>query len=111
MIINSLILAVLFLVELAALGAFGYWGFHINAAWPAKIALGIGTPLLVAVFWGVFIAPKASIPVPAPVNIALKLAVFVLAAAALYAAGRSALAAAFLITALLVTALDFWLQL
>ena len=38
-----------FLVEVATLIAVGYWGFHEHGSWLAKLVLGIGAPLLIAV--------------------------------------------------------------
>jgi len=55
-------LAVRFLLELFALGSLGYWGFVSGGNTVAKIALGLGAPLLAAVVWGLFVAPKAAIP-------------------------------------------------
>jgi hypothetical protein len=84
-----------FLLELCGLAAFFYWGFHMNRGWFINSLLGLGTPLLVAIFWGTFIAPKASIPVTFPVRIILKLIVFSFAAAALYFSGKGKLAIIF----------------
>ncbi len=77
-----------FLLELIALGALGYWGFRTGQSALLRWVLGLGTPLLAAVVWGNFIAPKAPFQVPG-----LDLLVFGLAAAGLYAAGRAELAA------------------
>ncbi len=81
-------LAVAFFLELCALAALGYWGFHVGSGTVAKVALGIGVPLLTAVVWGLFIAPRATVKVPAPVNTALRIVVFGLAAVSLAAAGQ-----------------------
>jgi hypothetical protein len=81
-------LAIAFLLELCALAAFGYWGFHAENGPVAKVALGIGAPVLVAIVWGMFVAPKATVKLPAPAQLALKVAIFGLAAAGLVVAGR-----------------------
>ncbi len=81
-------LAVAFFLELCALAALGYWGFQVGSGTLAKFALGIGVPLLTAVVWGLFIAPRATVTVPAPVNLILRIRVFGLATASLVAAGR-----------------------
>ncbi|PLS02161.1 YrdB family protein [Neobacillus cucumis] len=52
-------LGVRFLLEIIALAVLGYWGFKTQQGTILKIVLGIGTPLLLAVIWGVFGAPKA----------------------------------------------------
>lgn len=82
-------------MELFALGAFSYWGFHMNKGWFINTVFGIGTPLLVAIFWGTFIAPKAAYPVTIPIRILLQLIVFGLATTALFAAGKGKLAIVF----------------
>lgn len=88
-------LAVAFLLELCALAALGYWGFHTGSGTGAKLALGIGTPLLAAIAWGTFVAPKAAVSLPAPAHLALQLLVFGVAAAGLAVAGRPTWAWAF----------------
>jgi hypothetical protein len=100
-IIQSSIVVVLFLLELAALFAYGYWGFHINRGWLVRIVLGIGTPLLIAVIWGMFVAPKASYPVDISVKILIQTAVFTFAALALYVSEQKNLAILFAIVALI----------
>ena len=40
------VLGVFFLMELCALAAFSYWGFHMNRGWLINSLLGLGTPLL-----------------------------------------------------------------
>lgn len=95
------VVTIFFLLELAALGAFIYWGFNIDKGLLIKVVFGIGTPLLVAIFWGTFIAPKASIPVSVPLRIFLQIIVFGSAVAALYFSEKSMLAIIFLIVVLI----------
>lgn len=85
-------LAAAFLLELCALAALGYWGFQTGEGPIAKLALAVGAPLLTAVVWGAFVAPKALVKVPAAPRLLLKLVVFGAAAVALAAAGRPTLA-------------------
>ena len=54
--INS---AARFLLEICVLFSIGTWGFRTGSGWFLKILLGIGAPLLIAVIWGMFGAPKA----------------------------------------------------
>jgi hypothetical protein len=107
------VLAVYFLLELVSFVAFGYWGFHMNSVGTAaKIGLGLGSPLGIAILWGLFLSPKASLPViPIPVRPVFKLFVFALAATALYASGQHSLSAVLLAAALLETALLYTLGL
>lgn len=81
-------LALAFFLELCALAALGYWGFHAGSGMLAKVGLGIGIPLLTAVVWGLFIAPRATVTLPAPVNMSLRILVFGLATLSLAAAGQ-----------------------
>jgi hypothetical protein len=54
-------LALRFLLELAALAALGYWGATVDADTAARVALGVGLPLAAALFWGMFVAPRARV--------------------------------------------------
>jgi hypothetical protein len=76
-------LALRFLLELAALAAFGYWGATESGPTWHHAAYGIGAPLLVALFWGTFVGPKARVPLPSGVRFTLGLGVFAFAAAIL----------------------------
>jgi Protein of unknown function (DUF2568) len=90
--IKLLNLALRFILELCALVALGYWGVKVGGSTIAKIGLGIGAPLLAAVVWGMFVAPRAPIPTPGLLRLLIELVVFGSAAAALYSAGRPTLA-------------------
>lgn len=92
MILKYTNLALRFLLELCALGAVGYWGFHVGKGTIMKVGLGIGAPLLIAVIWGTFGSPNATVKLSAPLHIVLELMVFGLPAVALYAAGKPQLA-------------------
>ena len=58
--IKGLNLGVRFLLELCILVILGYWGFKTGGQTITKILLGIGSPILFAVVWGAFLAPKSS---------------------------------------------------
>ncbi len=94
-------LALAFLLELCLLAAFCYWGFHTNTSLPAKVALGIGLPLAVAVFWGMFMAPRARYPVSRPLYWINYCILFGIGALMLAFAGQLTLAIVFAILALL----------
>jgi hypothetical protein len=95
---HPLNLAVRFLLEIAALVALGYWGFGQHTGiW--RVVLGIGLPVIAAAAWGILAVPgdrsrsgNALVPVPGWVRLVLELALFVLAAWAMYDAGSPALA-------------------
>ena len=94
-IVEYTVISIFFLLELATLAILMYWGFHVDKGMLMKIALGIGTPLLAAVIWGTFVAPKASIPVSIPVRIILQTIIFGSAATALYFSEKGMLATIF----------------
>jgi hypothetical protein len=88
-------LALRFLLELCALVALGYWGFTTASGAITKVALGIGAPLVAAIMWGVFVAPRAPVALPRFVVLLLQVLIFGSAAAGLIATGHRALALAF----------------
>ena len=93
-------LALRFILELCALAALGYWGFTTGTDTGMRWLLGIGAPLLAAVIWALFVAPKATIEVPDALRIALQVLVFG-SAAALFATGLRTLAIVFIAVVIL----------
>ncbi len=98
MALHPLNMAVRFLLEIAALVAVGYWGYREHTG-ILRFLLGIGLPLLAATAWGILAVPGdrsrsggAPVPVPGSVRLILELALFGLAAWALYDAGNPVLA-------------------
>jgi len=79
-------LAVRFLLELAALGIMGAWGWRQGEGW-LRFLFGLGIPLVAATLWGVFRVPndpgRAPVAVPGIVRLALEAAYFGLAVWAL----------------------------
>jgi Protein of unknown function (DUF2568) len=94
-------LALRFLLELCALGALGYWGFNAGNATIARIALGVGTPLVAAVVWGTFVSPRAPVELPGALVVVLQALVFGSAAAGLAASGHRTLALVFVVVVLI----------
>jgi len=93
--LKNINLALAFLLELCMLAALGYWGFTLDQGLAVRVGVGLGVPILAAVVWGIWMAPKAARPLPEPWHILLELVIFGLAIAALYAAGRPRLALIF----------------
>jgi hypothetical protein len=93
------VLALVFLDELLAVWAAWIWGRHAGGA-----ALAIAAPIAVVVVWFLFASPKARFggPVVRPV---VKVVVFVLASAGLWAAGHHGWALAFLAFSIVVNGL------
>ena len=84
-----------FLLELAALGGLGYWGWTQHAGLP-RWMLGIGLPIAAAVLWGTFAVPddpsrsgNAPIPTPGWLRLVLELLLLGGGAWALAAAGQN----------------------
>ncbi len=84
-----------FLIEVAALAALCWWGFSTGSGAVTHLLLGIGAPLVAAVLWGMFAAPKARIPVPLAGALLVKFLVFAAATIALWAIGRHTLSTVF----------------
>ncbi|HEY1773364.1 MAG TPA: YrdB family protein [Gammaproteobacteria bacterium] len=61
---NAVNLLIRFLLELAALVALGYFGYHATQAEPARLVLCIAAPALFAVLWALFASHKAKYPPP-----------------------------------------------
>ncbi len=88
-------LGVRFLLELAALGIASYWGYTLRRDFPANVLLAILVPAVIAVVWGMFIAPKARFPTGRHGQAGLGLIVFLLAAGALAQRGHPTAALVF----------------
>lgn len=88
-------LAVRFLLELCLLAALGWSGFQLAEPASLNVALAVIAPLLAALVWGAFVAPRARIVVPDWAWLAIQLLLFGLAIAGLAATGQSRLAAGF----------------
>ncbi len=87
-----------FALELAMLAAFAYWGFTVGdglVAWGLAIAL----PLLGVLIWGLFFAPRSARRLTLWPGALLSWALFLLAAAALWLTGQTALALALAVIA------------
>ncbi len=88
-------LALRFIVELAAVGAVGYWGFTHTGLGLGRIVLGIGAPLALIIVWSLVIAPDAANPLSQPQRDVIGTALLVLAAGAVAAAGYPTAAVVF----------------
>ena len=97
-------LTVRFLLELAALAAFAYWAATINSPRGGRTVLAIVAPLALAIFWGLFVSPKARFSTGRIGQVGLGLLVFLAAAAALFVRGHSTLGVAFASTAVVSSA-------
>ena len=89
-------LGLAFVVELAALGIFAWWGWRTGNNTPIRLLLAVGLPLITAVVWGLFAAPTASYSGPV-ITAMVKVAVFGLAGLALWSLDHRILAVAFVV--------------
>ena len=97
-------LGVRFLLEIAMLVALGWVGGEIGSSWVIRVGLAIVLPLVAAVVWGMFIAPKASRRLADPAKLLVELVLFSAACVGLAAVGHPWLAAAFAIVLAVNTA-------
>jgi Protein of unknown function (DUF2568) len=82
-----------FVLEVWALAALAYGGWHVAGPLWLRVVLAVVLPLVAAVAWGRWVAPKASHPIPDPLRLVPEWFVFGGAAVALAATGHSMLAA------------------
>jgi hypothetical protein len=82
-----------FAAELAALAALCAWGFTVPGGPVARTVAGVGMPLVAAVLWGVFAAPRAPVR-SVPLAVSTKILVLGGAVMALAASGHPGLAIA-----------------
>ncbi|RAN79394.1 hypothetical protein B5P43_15950 [Bacillus sp. SRB_336] len=86
-----------FVLEIAMVASFLFWGFRQPGPW--NLVLGIGVPAVVVVLWGIFMAPKSARRLPLNVVSGVSLVLFMVAGAALLAAGAVGLGAAMMAVA------------
>jgi hypothetical protein len=98
-------LALAFFLELGVLAALGYWGFQTGQGTIAKIGLGIGTPIVAIVIWGMFGAPRSDWQLQGLWYLLLQVIFFGSAAVALFVAGQPVLGVAFALVWILNTVL------
>lgn len=85
-------LALRFMLEMCGLVAVSYWGFQTGSGFLMKSVLGIGSPLLMAIIWGIFVSPKAPLQVKGFRRVVPELIIFGVVALALYDVGKPSLA-------------------
>lgn len=58
-VLRAVVQGLAFVVELAALVALAAWGWSTGGSMPVRVALAVVAPVVLAVGWGVFLAPRA----------------------------------------------------
>jgi hypothetical protein len=79
-------------LELCALAALAYGGWHVPGAVWVRVLVAVALPLAAAVVWGRWVAPKASRPLSDPLRLVPEWVVFGGAAVALIGTGHPVLA-------------------
>jgi len=105
--VESVNLALRFLLELGALASLAYWGWQTRGSVAVRILLTVVTPLVAALIWGRFVGPKASHRLEDPVRAAVEIGFFGGAAVALLAAGATTIGVVFAIAAAVSLVLMF----
>jgi hypothetical protein len=109
--LKSANLALKFLLELAALASFAIWGAQSESGGLA-VAHAIIAPLIVALLWGRFAAPRSRHRLPRATRVPFELTVFGVAVVALAFSGHVAwaigLGVVMAINAALLSAFDQW---
>ena len=99
-------LALSFILELCLLGALAYWGYNAADRFALQVALAVSGPVLVAIIWGVYLAPASGRRLRAPLHQLLELFLYGLGFTALFMAGQPLLTEIFV----MVYALNFALR-
>ncbi len=94
-----------FALELAALVVLAEWGWQRGGDTLSRTGLCVGMPLLAALLWGQFVAPRAPRYLGRPGRLAVEIGVFGAAVLALRALGHPHVASAFALLAAINTAL------
>ncbi|MFD7066342.1 YrdB family protein [Streptomyces sp. NPDC059913] len=94
-----------FLVELAALGALAWWGVAAGDGVAARVLLGVGAPVVAAVVWGLFAAPRARFRPPLAGVLLVKAVVLGSGAYAVHAVGHPVAAVCFAVVVVVNTVL------
>ena len=97
-------LALKFLLELCALAALAFFGATVGPP-VVSVLLGVGLPLLAALAWSRFAAPRSEHRLQGRARLAFELGVFAAATVALAAAGAHLAAELFAVLALVNTVL------
>ena len=90
-----------FLVEVAMLILLGHWGYRLFDNMLMKVLFAILAPLVAAILWGIFAAPRSKTRLQQPWLLVFKLVMFISTAVLIYLEGHIFIAAALLFFALL----------
>jgi hypothetical protein len=97
---SSVLLTLRFVTELATLAALAWAAAGASAALGLRIVLAVLGPLLVAVVWGLALAPRAKHRFADPWRLGAETVIFLVATAALALAGDGVVAAVYAVVAI-----------
>ena len=109
-IIKAINLVTAFLLEIAMIVAFGYFGYHYPENMLMKDVLMIGLPLIATILWGYFAAPKSKHRLSKIPRVVFALALFGAAIFLLNSTEKTMLAAVFAILVIINQLLLFILE-
>lgn len=98
----------MFTLEMAMLAILVFWGVHTGGSAVAKTVLAVLAPAAAIAVWAVFLAGAGHpVNLPQPAEIALKTAVFLVAALALAGAGQRVPGVVFAVLAVVSVAIEY----
>lgn len=100
-VVRPVMWALRFLVELLALVAFAIGGWSL-APGPPRFVLAIALPVIAAIVWGLWMAPKSSRRLHDPVRLVVEVVFFLAAGVALVLAGYPAAGTSLAVVAIAV---------
>lgn len=92
-------LALRLVLELCAIVALGYGGWHVDGSVWVRLLLAVLAPVAGAVVWGAFVAPRARYPITDPLRLLPEWIVFGGATLALVGTGHPVLGIVFAVLA------------
>ena len=78
-----------FLLELAMLAAYGYWGFNTGSSTLIHWILGLGIPIVAIIIWSIYNAPMSKRRLPRTPRTILEVVMFSLGAVLLALSGQT----------------------
>ena len=97
---QSVLLTVRFLTELALIAVLVWAGLGASLPLAGRIVIAVAAPVLAMVIWGRWLAPRARQRLTDPLRLAVELALFAVAAAALALTGPVVAAVVFAVIAM-----------
>jgi hypothetical protein len=109
-IIKAINLVTAFLLEIAMIVAFGYFGYHYPENFAMKYIFMIGFPLMATILWGFLAAPKSKHRLQKLPRLIFALTIFGAAIFLLNSTGKTMLAAVFAILVIINQLLLFIIE-